>query len=85
MFCGWGAEGFGSQDIDCSVVGGTEGFGSQDIECSVVGDAKGYAAVDIEYFGGTFLVSFAYHCPSPLHALPQSYKWGNVVPMSISL
>ena len=36
--------------------------------------------------GGPFLVGFAYHHHSPLcHALPHSYKWGNAVPMSISL
>ena len=72
-----GTESFVSQDIGCSVVGGTEGFGSQDIDCSVVGGTEG--------FGGACVVSFAYHHPSPLHALPHSYNWGNVVPMSISL
>ena len=50
---------------------------SQDIECSVVAGT--------EDFDGTFLVGFAYQHPSPPCALPHSYKWGNVVPMSISL
>ena len=72
-----GAEGFGFKDIDCSVVGGAEGFGFKDIDCSVVGGAEG--------FGGTFMVGFAYCHPSPLHALPHSCKWGNAVPMRISL
>ena len=72
-----GAESFASQAIGCFVIEGTEGFGSQDIDHSVVGGAEG--------FGGAFMVDFAYCCPSPLHALPHSYKWGNAVPMSISL
>ena len=59
----------------CSVVGDAEGFGSQDIDCSVVWGTEG--------FGGAFMVGFAYCCPSPLHALPHAYKWGNAVPMSI--
>ena len=72
-----GTESFASQNIDCSMVGGIEYFGSQDIDCSVVGGA--------EYFGGAFLAGFAYCHPSPLCALSNSYKWSNVVPMSVSL
>ena len=67
------AESFAYQDTECSVVGGAEGFGSQDINCSQVVGAAGFA----------FLVGFAYHHSSPLCTLPHSYKWGNVVPMSI--
>ena len=60
---------------ECSVAGGAESFASQITECSVIGGTEG--------FGGMFLV--AYHHPSPLCLLPHSYKWGNVVPMSIYL
>ena len=62
---------------DCSVAGGAERFLTQDADCSVAWGA--------EYFGGTFLVGFAYHCSSPLYALPHSCKWDNAVPMSIYL
>ena len=61
----------------CSAAGGTESFASLDIGCSVVGGTDG--------FGGTIMVGFAYHHPIPLCALPHSCKWGNAVPMSISL
>ena len=70
---------------DCSVVGGAESFVTQDTDYSVAGGTEGSVVEGIEYLGGTFLVGSAYHYPSPLHALPHSYKWGNVVPMSISL
>ena len=69
----------------CSVARGAESFMFQHIECSVVWSAGEFVAVNVEYLGGAFLVGFAYHHPSHLHALPNSYKWGNVVPMSISL
>ena len=73
----WDTKNSVSQYIGCSVVGCTEGFGFQDIDCSVVGGT--------ECFGDTFLVGFAYHHPSPLCALPHSYRWGNVVHMSLFL
>ena len=70
---------------ECSVVGGTESFVTQDDDCSVAGGTEGSVTGGIEYFGSAFLVGSAYHHPSPLCALPHSCKWGNVVPMSISL
>ena len=68
----------------CPMARGAESIASQDIDCSVVGCTEGSVAVGIEYFMGAFLVGFTYHHPSPLCALPHSYKWGNGVPMSIS-
>ena len=61
----------------CSVARSTESFASQDIGCSVLWGTEG--------FGGAFMIGFAYCHPSPLWALPHSCKWGNAVPMSISL
>ena len=69
----------------CSTAGVAESFASQVNECSVIGGTEGSVAVGIEYSGGAFLAGFAYCHPSPLHALPHSYKWGNAVCMSISL
>ena len=54
-------------------------------DCSVAGGAESFVAGGVEYFGGTFLVGTAYCHPRPLHAHPHSHKWGNVVPMSISV
>ena len=68
---------------DCSVVGGTEGSVAQGVDCPVVGGTGYSAAGGTERFGGTSLVGFANHHPSPLHALLHFCKWGNVVPMSI--
>ena len=68
-----------------SVAGGTERFVTQGAGYSVARDTGGSVAGGAEYLGGTFLVGSAYHHPSPLHALPHSCKWGNAVPMSISL
>ena len=68
--------------INCSAAGGAESFVTQDIDCSVAGDAVTGSA---EYFGGAFFAGSAYHHPSSLCALHHSCKWGNVVPMGISL
>ena len=62
---------------DYSLPGGTD--------CSVAGSTEGFVAGGTEYFGDTFSVGSAYHHPSPLHVLPHSCKWGNVVPMSTFL
>ena len=78
---------------DCSVAGGAEhsaaggaeSFVTQDTDSSMAGGTEGSVAGGIEYLGGAFLVCSAYCCPSPLHALPHSHRWGNVVLMSISL
>ena len=70
---------------ECSVALGAVGFVTLDADCSVAGDADGSGAGSAEYFGYTFLVGSAYHHPSLLCALPCSCKWGNAVPMSISL
>ena len=62
--------------------------------CSVARGAGSFAAVAVvvavaggtDSFGGTSLVDFADHNPSPLlHALLHFCKWGNAVPMSIFL
>ena len=57
--------------------------------CTVAGGAGSFVAVAVaggtESFGGTALVDFAGHYPSPLHACLHFCKWGNVVPMSIFL
>ena len=66
-----------AEGAEHSVVGSAESFVTQDADCSVAGDA--------ECFGGAFLVGSAYCHPSPLHVLPHSCKWGNVVPMSTFL
>ena len=57
---------------DCSATGHAESFVSQDIDCCVVGGIGGFVVVGIEYFGGAFLVGFAYCHPCPLLALPHS-------------
>ena len=69
----------------CSAVEGPESFVTQDTYCFVVGGTEWSVAGAVEYFGGIFLFGPAYHCSSPLHVLPHSFKWGNAVPMSISL
>ena len=65
----------------CFVAGGAESFVSQHVGCS----DGGFVAVDIEYLGSVFLVGFSNCHPSPLCALPHSCKWGNAVPIGISL
>ena len=52
---------------------------------SVARDAEHSAAGALTILGVHSWVGSAYHHPSPLHALPHSCKWGNVIPMSISL
>ena len=63
-------------------------------ECSVAGVAEQFVARGTEYFVawavvcfvGTFLAAHSVIChPNFLHVLPHFYRWGNVVPKSISL
>ena len=72
-------------NADCSAAGGAESFVTQNTDYSVAGSTEGSVARGIEYLVGTFLVGSAYCHPSLLCTLPHSYKWGSVVPMSISL
>ena len=68
-----------------SKAGGTEDFEALDADCFVVGSTDGSDAGGVEDFGAALLASFVYHHPGLLCVLPHSYKWDNVVPMSISL
>ena len=73
-----GSEDSVAQGVDCPVVGGAESFVVEGTGYSVAGSA--------ESFGGTSLIEFADHHPSPLlHALLHFCKLGIVVPMSIFL
>ena len=73
-----GAEDSVVQSVDCPVVGGAE---------SLVAEGAGHSATgSVECFGGTSLVDFADHHPSPLLcALLCFCKRCNVVPISIFL
>ena len=70
---------------DFSAVGGTEDSETLDTVFLVVGSADGSDVGGADDFGAAFLAGFACHHPSLLCALSHSCKWGNMVPMSISL